>query len=268
MVQKVLRAGRCEFGDGHSLSRYGKPMDIIDLRDFYTSRLGLAAQQLLRSRLAPRLAMAPDQIVMGLGFAAPYLPDRLDESARVFSFMLARQGVVQWPPQGLVRSALVDEFDLPLLESTVDLAVVVHGLELSDSPPDMLAEIWRVLAPQGRLILVVPNRRGLWSASDRSPFGHGQPFSRPQLARLLKDAKFTPLSWSNALFAPPISRVMGPVAARYLERAGGVLAPGLSGLIIVEAMKQVYAFSSGKRARRLVPRLSPVLLPRPTGKLR
>ena len=75
--------------------------------------------------------------------------------------MMARQGVIHWPQEGAVQSALVDEFDLPLLESTVDLALVVHGLELTDSPIEMLQEVWRVMAPQGRLVLVVPNRRGL-----------------------------------------------------------------------------------------------------------
>ena len=99
---------------------------------------------------------------------------------------MARQGVIHWPREGPVQSALVDEFDLPLLESTVDLALVVHGLELTDSPIEMLQEVWRVMAPQGRLVLVVPNRRGLWAAFDTSPFGYGQPFSRTQIERPLE----------------------------------------------------------------------------------
>jgi len=81
----------------------------------------------------------------------------------LLAFMLARQGVIQWPEEGLVKSALVDEFELPLLESSVDVAVVVHGLEHSDAPDEQLKEVWRVLAPQGRLVLVVPNRRGMWA---------------------------------------------------------------------------------------------------------
>ena len=70
---------------------------------------------------------------------------------------------------------------MPLLESTVDFALVIHGLELTDNPDEMLEEVWRVMAPQGRLMLVVPNRRGMWARSDSTPFGYGQPFSRPQL---------------------------------------------------------------------------------------
>ncbi len=121
--------------------------------------------------------------------------------------MMARQGVIHWPQSGAVKSTLVDEFDLPLLESTVDLALVVHGLELTDSPIEMLQEVWRVMAPQGRLLLVVPNRRGLWSAFDTSPFGYGQPFRGTQLLALLKEAQFSAVTWSSeALQMPPPKR--------------------------------------------------------------
>ncbi len=177
--------------------------------------------------------------------------------------MLARQGVIQWPSAGPTATALVDEYDLPLLESTVDIALVVHGLEATDSPLDMLREVWRVMSPQGRLLLIVPNRRGLWAGVDSSPFGHGQPYSRSQLANLLKEAQFSAQNWSYAMLMPPSQRKWLQKAAPAFESAGDWLGHRYGGVIIVEAVKQVYAFSPGKRARRLVPRLSPVLLPRP-----
>jgi hypothetical protein len=40
--------------------------------------------------------------------------------------------------------------------------------------------------------------------------------------------------------------------------------PALSGVIIVEAVKQVYAIASGKRVRRISPRARPALAPLPT----
>ena len=235
-------------------------MDIVDLRDFYNSKLGRLAQRLIAAKLSHVIQPQNDQVSMGLGFASPYLPQTLSLEAPCFSFMLARQGVVQWPISGPVACALVDEFDLPLLESTVDLVLVVHGLEFSENPQEMLIEIWRVLAPQGKLVLVVPNRRGLWAASDRSPFGYGQPFSRPQLSRLLREAQFTPISWAQALVAPPFKSVSALKTAPAIEKLG---MGGLSGVIIVEAIKQVYAFSTAKRARRLLPRLRTAMLPRP-----
>ena len=238
-------------------------MDVVDLREFYQGPLGRSASGLIGKALGPRFFPKAGQTVLGLGFAHPYFEGRIPADAISLSFMLARQGVIHWPLGQDVRSALVDDCDLPLLESVVDYAVVIHGLELSDSPQDMLHEIWRVLAPQGKVYLVVPNRRGLWSSSDRSPFGHGQPFSRIQLAALLKEARFSVTWWKEALVMPPFAGSAALKAAPYLESAGSRLLGRFSGVVIVEAMKQVYAFSSGKRARRLVPRLRPVLLPVP-----
>lgn len=241
-------------------------MDVVELREFYASRIGIATRRMIAERL-PRLPGAGEGAwVLGLGYAPPYLPAIAGEAAASFAFMPARQGVIHWPENGPSASALVDEFDLPLLESTVDLALVIHALEVSDNPAELLAEIWRVLAPQGRLCLVVPNRLGLWASSDRSPFGNGQPFSRTQLTRLLKDAKFTAVSWSQALFMPPLNRSLVLKSAPAVERLGRILTPRFSGVTVVEAIKQVYAFSSGKRARRLVPRLQPALLPAPSGR--
>jgi len=118
-----------------------------------------------------------------------------------------------------------------------------------------------VLAPQGRLLMVVPNRRGLWARFDSSPFGYGQPFSRPQLSALLRESQFSIVSWSPALFMPPFSRRLFLSSAGVLESIGYRIMPGASGVVIVEAVKQVYAISTGKRVRRLAPRLRPVLAP-------
>ena len=198
---------------------------------------------------------------MGLGYAMPYLVDCVVEPQSQLAFMLARQGVFRWPEHGPVQSALVDESDLPLVESVVDLALVVHGLELTDAPQDMLREIWRVLSPQGRLLLVVPNRRGVWARFDTSPFGHGQPYSRPQLSRLLRESQFSVIAWAHALYFPPSTSGAVLSAAPAIERLGSRLMPALSGVIIVEAVKQVYAIAAGTRARRLLAKTRPALAP-------
>jgi SAM-dependent methyltransferase len=240
-------------------------MHVVDLRSFYETPLGRLAAALLSERLKRIAPATAGQTVMGLGFASPYLAGLAPESAMSFAFMQARQGVIHWPPEGAVRSALVDECDLPLVESAVDLALVVHGLEFADAPDEMLHEIWRVLAPQGRLVLVIPNRRGLWAPSEATPFGHGQPFSRSQIAELLKETKFSVARWDTALHFPPLRHRASMATARHLEKLGRLTWSTFAGVTIVEAVKQVYAFSSGKRARKLVPRFRPVLLPAPHG---
>ena len=236
-------------------------MDIVDLKEFYASRLGLSTRRLIAARLSSRLARIAGATILGFGYALPYLEDCVPEGNAKLAFMMARQGVIGWPVDGPVASALVDEYDLPLLESSVDIVLAVHALELSQSPADMLNEIWRVLAPQGRLLLLIPNRRGIWARFDNSPFGHGQPYSRPQLAALLRESQFSVVSWSHALFFPPVDNGVAISMAAAVEQAGTRLMPAVSGVIAVEAVKQVYAIAGGKRARRVSPRFRPALAP-------
>ena len=231
-------------------------MNIVDIAQFYTQPLGKTTQELLAAKLQVPLQVQPDQLVAGLGFASPYL----NGDSRSVSFMMARAGVIHWPIVGTVRSALVDELDLPLSDNSVDVALLVHALEFAESAEDLLQEVWRVLTPQGKLILVVPNRRGLWSSSDATPFGQGQPFSRSQLSALLKDAQFVISNMQQALVGPPWGSAG---LAKILEPASRFGFGRLSGAILVEATKQVYAYSTGKLVRRALPRIRPMLLPRP-----
>jgi len=241
-------------------------MHVVDLRNFYETALGRLTAELLSRRLKQLASVSTGHTVMGLGFAHPYFTAMAHEDATSFSFMQAKQGVIHWPQEGEAnRSVLVDECDLPLVESVIDLALVVHGLEFADTPDDMLHEVWRVLAPQGRLVLVIPNRRGLWAASESTPLGHGQPFSRHQITELLKEAKFDVTHWDTALHFPPLRHRTTMATARHFEKFGRLIVGAFAGVTIVEAVKQVYAFSSGKRARRLVPRFRPVFLPAPHG---
>ena len=228
----------------------------------------MATRRSLAGRLKPVLAGVSGARVVGLGYAMPYLADCVSQADVQLAFMMARHGVFRWPDEGAVQSALVDECDLPLLESAVDVALLVHALEFTDAPDEMLKEVWRVLSPQGRLVLVVPNRRGLWARFDSSPFGYGQPYSRPQLSSLLKQNQFSVVSWSHALYFPPSNRGAVLSAAPALEGLGSRLTSALSGVIVVQAVKQVYAIASGKRVRRLAPRSRPVLVgaPVPSGR--
>jgi len=231
-------------------------MNIVEIAEFYHRPLGHVAQELVSARLQLGRGAAPDQLVMGLGYALPYLTPE----ARNVAFMMARSGAVHWPQAGAVRTALVDELDLPLVESCVDTALLVHALEFAESAEDMLAEVWRVLSPQGRLLLVVPNRRGPWSSTDMTPFGQGQPFSRSQIMGLLKSAQFTISRVEHSLMAPPW---LGPGMAKALEPSSSLGFRRFSGAIVIEAQKQIYAYSTGKPVRRIVQRLRPALLPSP-----
>jgi SAM-dependent methyltransferase len=169
---------------------------------------------------------------------------------------------VPWPEQGQSVSALVEETDLPLDDESADRVLLVHMLEWSEKSRALLREIWRVLAPNGRLLLVVPNRRGLWARVDTTPFGYGSPFSRSQLTKLLKEALFSPEEWEYALYMPPFNWAVLLRWPLFWERLGLVLWPAFSGVIVVEATKQVYAALPARAAERKVKRR---IVPIPAG---
>ncbi len=224
--------------------------EVTELRKFYGRPLGGMVRRLLTQRIRSRWRTTQSGAVIGFGFAVPYIGMFRSEAARVGAFMPAAQGAVVWPTSDAVLSVMLDEALFPLPDASIDFLLCVHGLEASGRPAAMLREIWRVLAPEGRVLLVVPNRRGLWARFDTTPFGHGRPYSRGQLERLLTDALFTPFEWTSALYMPPLDRQWMMRWATVFERVGARLWPAFAGVIIVEARKELMgALPKGKPAK-------------------
>lgn len=216
------------------------PVDAQDLSLFYDQPLGQMARRLIGRRLRLKWPDLRGQRVLGYGYPTPYIRPFLGEAERVVGFVPAEQDIVPWPR---VRSlvALGEEDALPFPDSFFDRIVMVHGLETAEAARPLMRQAWRVLAPQGRLLLVVPNRASLWAQIDRSPFARGRPFNRAQLDRLLREAMFVPEQWDTALYFPPLRlrRVTRSVLA--WERLGRTLWPGLAGVHVVDASKSLYA---------------------------
>lgn len=233
-------------------------IDVTDLRDFYSRPLGQLVRRLLLHRLRARWRHVEGMTVLGLGFPTPYIGTFRTEAQRVGALMPTSQGALVWPFEGPGQSVLVDEDQLPLPDNVVDRLLVVHCLETAERVQPLLTEIWRVLAPQGRMVLVVPNRASMWARIDTTPFGYGRPYSRGQLELLLTEARFAPLEWGQALYAPPIERPMVMRSATAIERLGARVWSGLGGVIIVEASKQLVAPAGGRRVRERVGQLVPV----------
>jgi SAM-dependent methyltransferase len=232
-------------------------LDVLELRDFYNRPLGGIVRRVLTQRIRARWRSAQGCTLTGLGFAVPYIGMFRGEAVRLSALMPAGQGALVWPASGNVLSVLVDEAMLPLPDASVDHLLCVHCLEVSDRAGPMLREIWRVLAPEGRLLLIVPNRRGPWARLDTTPFGYGRPYSRRQLEGLLTDALFTPLEWTSALYMPPLDRQWLVRWATVFERVGARLWPAFAGVIIVEARKELMGAvpvgAKAKRKTQLVP---------------
>ncbi|MFI4976076.1 MAG: class I SAM-dependent methyltransferase [Caulobacterales bacterium] len=243
--------------------------DVLDLREFYAGPLGMAARDMAARKVSEAWGGVLGLDLLALGYATPFIDVIAGQARRIVAAMPAAQGVEAWPSTGPNAAALVDETALPFPNALFDRVLAVHALEESESPLGLLREAGRVLAPSGRIIVVVASRHGLWSDAESSPFGHGRPFSRRQLEQLVREADLEPVGWTRALYAPPVAW-----AARWaegFEQVGARLWPPFAGLILMEAVKLTFAVKPrGARVRTRVfapgvipPNAAPVRAPHP-----
>lgn len=205
---------------------------LSELKAFYASPDGQRTASLLAAIAGPALHRQSTARLLAVGYAPPLLAgfDRA-RIERLAIVMPVEQGAEAWPGGAYPGCTLAaNETELPFAAAMFDQALLVHALEFCDARK-LLRELWRVLAPAGELVIVVPNRAGLWTHFETTPFGQGHPFGRGTLSGLLRDAMFEPVSWKTALVAPPVRGI------RWLDRPLTRLLPGLGGIHFVLARK-------------------------------
>ena len=215
--------------------------DVHAAAEFYASRRGAVTARLLRERLAKLWPDLRGESVLGLGYAAPYMRLWREDAARCLALTPAQMGAARWPAGTANLSCTADEDALPFPDLMFDRILLVHGLEAADNARRMLREVWRVLKDDGRLLVVAPNRRGMWAHLESTPLGHGQPYSPGQIGRLLATAMFRVERRDTALYLPPTNLRLVLRGARLWEGGGRRIAPRLAGVTITEAVKDVYA---------------------------
>ncbi len=227
-------------------------VDVLALQRFYASPLGEAARRAVARRLSTLWPSVDGLDVLGLGYPVPYLGALRHGARRTVATMPAEQGAEPWPADGPVLSTLSDETRLPFMDAVFDRVLMVHALEEAAAPHTLLREVWRVMAPEGRLVVIAANRWSFWAQSGATPFGQGRPYSRTQLAALLGDSMFEPVASSRALYAPPMTWAPLVRAAEAFERVGELLWPAQGGLVLMEAVKRLYAITARSQGRVLL----------------
>ncbi|MGH6890458.1 MAG: class I SAM-dependent methyltransferase [Rhizomicrobium sp.] len=217
-----------------------------DPRSFYVEPIGQVTRRTIFRRVRRAWPDVRGLRVLGYGYAIPYLRAFAGEAERAAALVPSQDEADLSGLRFVVRG---EEDAWPFADSLFDRILVVHGLECAESVRLLLRQIWRVLAPEGRLVCVVPNRASLWAQIERSPFAYGRPFSRAQLETLMRDSMFIPERWDSALFFPPLySRKLVRSGVAW-ERMGRALWPRLAGVHIVEATKSLYALAAPERVR-------------------
>ncbi|HEY2179051.1 MAG TPA: methyltransferase domain-containing protein [Caulobacteraceae bacterium] len=231
--------------------------DVLELRHFYGSPLGAVAARMIARQIGEAWGEIAGLDFLAIGYAIPMLDG--EGARRAIAAMPAAQGVEVWPAGAKNLSCLVEDEALPFPNALFDRVLAVHALEESDDPLALLREVGRVMAPNGRLIVAVTARHGLWANAETTPFGQGRPFSRRQLERLMRAAELEPLGWTRALYTPPLKGAHRWAEA--FEQVGSRLLPPFAGVILIEAAKQSFAvIPKGLRDRV---RATPVFQPAP-----
>lgn len=219
-----------------------------DLHEYYLTAQGRAVRAALSRALSARFPQneVSDTLIIGAGYAIPYLEDVSHDTATNMALLPAAMGALHWGQGKGGRTVLATRKQWPLPPASADLIIMSHELEYAENSAAVLDEAWRVLKPEGRLLLIVPNRRAPWTRAENNPFGHGRPFSRAQLYALLREREFTLEHLQGALLAPPLlSNAYNARIMPVFEHLAPYLTP-LCGVYIVDARKRLFSPISGK----------------------
>ena len=215
--------------------------DVFELHDFYGSRQGQLVRRLLNREIRSHWPDLTGLHVLGLGHATPFMGPLSLTAERSAVIMPKAQGVMRWPKKRPNRTALGLDNDLPIADRSIDRVLIVHALEATERAGRLLREVWRILDDDGEVIVIVPNRRGLWCLSEQTPFGQGRPYSSTQLKQLLRGHLFSPQKTGFALFVPPFRSNLLLKTAVAWERIGLRLAQQFAGALVMRAQKHNYA---------------------------
>jgi SAM-dependent methyltransferase len=218
--------------------------DELSAETFYATPRGQVAAAAISQRLSLMWPEFKGLSVLGIGYPAPFLKNW---QATAYRCLNATSSQHDPAPTG---SCAVDALRLPFPDLAFDRILVIHGVEPYGHDERLLRELWRVLKDDGRLLVVAPNRMGLWAHVDSTPFGQGQPYSQGQIDRLLASGMFRPEQRDRALFTPPTHMAVVLRLARFWEAIGRAVMPQLAGVTLTEAVKDVYAAVPAKAVGR------------------
>lgn len=226
-------------------------LDVVDLSEFYRTPLGRFASETLVRDVAEMWPSVSGDAIAVLGYGLPFIKQWAHQSESLVNVMPDSLGVAYWPEEGDNLSCLAHLDALPLADESVNRVFLAHALETAQDPEAVLQEAWRILKPQGQLLVMVPHRRGAWAHCDQTPFGTGQPYSRTQLQHVLNEHGFSIEHTTRCLIAPPRTGRVSMAFAPFIEACGCVFSR-FGGILMMQATKKVYtpAFVKTRSVRR------------------
>ena len=152
---------------------------------------------------------------------------------------------------GRPRSMLRCDFDaLPFPGRSLDVVVLAHALEQARDPHLALAEVERVLVPEGRLLIFGLNPASLWSLHPHARPDSGQPIAYRRLRDWLRLLSFEVEAARFGCFRPPLARSDWLDRLRWMDRVGARWWPMFGAVYAISAVKRVRGMRLVGLARR------------------
>lgn len=159
------------------------------------------------------------------------------------------------------RAALcADPGELPVLSDSVDVVLLAQLLDFHDNPHRVLREAARVLIPEGALVIAGFNPVspwGMWRLARHGDRRHGTRMLTPgRVKDWLKLLGFELVEERRFFHRPPLESVHTLQRLAWLDDWGRRWAPGLGGLYVLVARKQVSTLTPVRMAWK--PKVIPI----------
>lgn len=134
--------------------------------------------------------------------------------------------------------------ELPFQPGSFDVVLMPHILEFMPDPEQLLAQVYQMLAPEGRVIILAFNTWSLWGIarwfkhSKTLPW-RGRFYSELQLEKWLLQQKFTIEENCSVFFRPPMLTKASLQRGIILEAIGSVLWSNYGAVNLLVAKKPV-----------------------------
>ncbi len=229
--------------------------EVTDAFGFHALQLGLPELEGLRANRMPHRWVATDSL---------HVPEALPMPPPPLDSLITTQAALE-------PVSLHCEFDaLPFPDASVDLVVLPHALELARDPHRSLAEVERVLVPEGRLIIAGFNPTSLWGlrqgggqlrrrlglARDSSPYlpRAGEFIGYWRLRDWLRLLSFEIEGGQFGCYRPPLRSQRWLDRCAWMDGVGDRWWPVLGAVYFLTAVKRVRGMRLVGKLKRLPPK--------------
>jgi len=221
--------------------------NVDELTKFYKTFLGKVSVRIIEEKLKDIFQFSSNLKILGIGYPVPWLENLSNSAIDLFLAIPSQFSDYKWSRYQLNQTFVFEDIAIPIPDFYFERVFICHSIENSNEVEKLFKETWRVLDGQGKLILILPNRLGLWSRNENNPFGQGVPFTSFQISKLLNQYGFTNIKIYFSLFFPPSKNKIILNNADKFEYIFSKIFPSMGGIMIVEATKSMYAIPKPKK---------------------